>query len=80
MNFNLQYTSFVSFLNFYLSMGVIFQSDNLYSGSLKYFEDDVMIKAKDTLRSGEFLKWEPEKFALTIIMEIRKKYRLTPWT
>ena len=39
MNFNLQYSTFVTFLHFYLTNGVIFQGDNCSYTTLKCFED-----------------------------------------
>lgn len=36
-------------------------------------------KARDYLKTGEFLKWNQEMLALSIVKEIRAKFRLDPW-
>ncbi len=49
----------MSFLNFYLTNGVIFKSDCLNLAILKYVEDDMIDKAKDYIKTGEFLAHDP---------------------
>lgn len=39
----------------------------------------MMQRAKDFLKTGEFLNHNPEKLALGIIKEVRAKFRLDPW-
>lgn len=46
MNFDIQYSTFYTFLNYYLTSGFIFTKDNLNSSLVQYFEDDCIIKAK----------------------------------
>lgn len=46
MNFDLQYSTFITFINYFLTNGVIYQSDELNKSLIQYFEDDVLIKAK----------------------------------
>lgn len=36
-------------------------------------------KARDYVKTGEFLCHPPEKLALSIVREIREKFRLQPW-
>lgn len=79
MGFDLQYTTFMSFLNFYLTNGVVFESDALPPSAIKHIEDEIMYKAKDAIRNAGFTAHEPEKFALSLIKETRIKYRLEPW-
>jgi hypothetical protein len=46
MNFNIQYSTFLTYINYYLTSGVIYSSDDLNKSLVQYFEDDVIIKAK----------------------------------
>ena len=39
MNFDVQYTTFVSFLNFYMTAGVVFESDNITETEVQAIED-----------------------------------------
>jgi hypothetical protein len=59
MDFDLQHSTFVSFLHFYLTAGFIFKSDSFHPSTLKYAEDDVVTRARDFLKTGEFLKHQP---------------------
>jgi hypothetical protein len=47
---------------------------------VQYFEDDVMLRAKEFLRRGNFSMYDQEKLALVIIKDTRKKYNLSEWT
>ena len=67
MNFDLQYSTFITFINYFLTNGVIYQSDELNKSLIQYFEDDVLIKAKEYLRRGDFSQFDQEKLALNII-------------
>lgn len=67
MDFNLQITTFVTFLNFYLTNGIAFVSDSLCYSKIKIIEDEILGKAKDMVKNGSFLGYEPEKLALSII-------------
>ncbi len=80
MNFDIQFSTFVTFLNYYLTNGVIFQKDELNKSLVQYFEDDIILKAKEYLRKGNFSQYDQEKLALSIIKETRKKYNLNEWT
>jgi hypothetical protein len=79
MNFDIQYSTFMSFIYFYLTNGFLFKSDSFHPTSLRYLEDDVLSRAQDFLKTGEFLHHHPEKLALSIIKEVRMKFRLKPW-
>lgn len=79
LNFELQFSTFITFLDFYLTCGVLFQSDHLSHALIEFFEDDALFRAKDFLRKGNFPKHNPEMLALSIIKETRTKYNLTPW-
>lgn len=39
----------------------------------------MMSKARDYIKTGEFLPYDPEKLALSIVKDIRVKFRLEPW-
>ncbi len=45
----------------------MFKSDGVNPAILKYIEDDIIQKAKDYIKTGEFLSYNPEKLALSII-------------
>lgn len=79
MNFDIQYTTFITFLNFYITCGIVFRSDAVPLSAIKHVEDEVMHKAKEMLRNGSFIGYEPERLALSLIKETRIKYRLEPW-
>jgi hypothetical protein len=79
MNFDIQFSTFLTFLNYYLTCGVLYAKDGLNSSLVQYFEDDVILKAKDYLRRGNFSQYNQEKLALVIIKDIRKKYNLSEW-
>ena len=80
MNFDIQYSTFVTFLNYYLTNGVLFTHDEINKSLVQYFEDDTMLKAKEYLRKGNFSQFDQEKLALSIIKDTRKKYNLSEWT
>ncbi len=80
MNFDIQYSTFVTFLNYYLTNGVIFTKDEMNKSLVQYFEDDTMLRAKEFLRKGNFSQYDQEKLALSIIKDTRKKYNLDEWT
>lgn len=46
MNFDLQYTTFVSFLHFYMTNGFLFENDNLTESNIKSIEDELLNRAK----------------------------------
>jgi hypothetical protein len=80
MNFELQYSTFVTFLDFYLTCGVLFRSDSINSSLVEFFEDDIMMRKQEFLKKGTFTKYSPDILALSIIKEIRMKYSLVGWT
>ena len=67
MGFDLQFTTFMSFIHFYLVNGIVFKSDALPSAAIKHVEDEVLYKAKEMIRDGSFTAYEPEKLALGLI-------------
>ena len=79
MNFDLQYSTFLTFLHFYLTNGIIFKSDNCSYITLKIIEDEILMKAKILIKKGEFVDKNPEQLALSLIKEYRQKHRLNPW-
>lgn len=62
-----------------MTNGVLFKSDAINPSILKYIEDDMVSRARDFIKTGEFLHYHPEKLALSIIKDIRGKFRLDPW-
>jgi hypothetical protein len=79
MNFQVQYSTFITFLDFYLTCGALFKEDSINTTLIEYFEDDVAMRAKEFLKKGTFTKYDPELLALGIIKEIRIKYNLKGW-
>lgn len=79
MNFEVQYSTFITFLDFYLTCGVVFKGEGLNDNMVEYFEDDISSRAKEFMKKGTFTRFKPELLALSIIKETRKKYHLTPW-
>ena len=79
MNFNIQYTTFVTFLHFYITAGITFESDQLSDFQVRAIQDDLALKAKTWIRHGAFLNYAPEDLALALIKEVRNKFKLTPW-
>lgn len=75
----MQYSTFITFLDFYLTCGIIFKEDGLNNTLVEFFEDDVTTRAKDFLKKSIFTKYDPELLALGIIKEIRIKYNLKGW-
>lgn len=67
MDFDLQITTFVTFINFYLTNGIAFASDSLCFSKIKIIEDEILARAKDMIKNGLFLTHEPEKLALCLI-------------
>ena len=39
MEFNIQFTTFISFIHFYLTNGIVFKSDGLPLAAIKHIED-----------------------------------------
>jgi hypothetical protein len=79
LGFDIQFSTFVSFIHFYLTNGIVFRSDAVHSSSLRFIEDEVLGRVKELIKTGEFLHHHPEKLALGIIREVRIKFRLEPW-
>lgn len=46
MNFDIQYSTFITYINYYLTSGVIYTKDELNRSLVQYFEDDTLLKAK----------------------------------
>jgi len=80
MNFEVQYSTFVTFVDFYLTCGVVFKSDNLNETLVEFFEDDILQRVREFLKKGTFTKYNSENLALSIIKETRLKYNLSGWT
>ena len=80
MSFDIQFSTFITFLNYYLTNGVVFAHDEMNRSLVQYFEDDTMLKAKQILRKGNFSQFDQEKLALSIIKDTRRKYNLDEWT
>ena len=79
LGFDLQLSTFIPFLDFYLSRGVLSPSEateNLKSG----VEAEAAVLSKEFIRKGNFSKYSPELLALSIIRQAREKLELTPWT
>lgn len=79
MNFNLQFSTFVTFLHFYLTNGILFKSDRCSFPTIKNFQDELIKRAKQLVRKGTFTDTDPEKLALSLIKEQRIKHRLEGW-
>jgi hypothetical protein len=79
MNFELQFSTFVTFLDFYLTCGVLYKSDHINSTLVEFFEDDIRSRTQEFLKKGTFTKYSPDLLALSIIKETRIKYNLTGW-
>ena len=52
MNFDVQFTTFMSFLHFYMTAGIVFESDNISEFEVKAIEDELLLKAKVMIRHG----------------------------
>ena len=79
MGFDLQLSTYISFIDFFLTRGVIFDSDGLGGGMTELFEADIASTAREFLRRGTFSKYQPELLALSIIKQTRDKYKLAAW-
>ena len=79
MNFNIQFSTFVTFVNFYLTCGVVFKSDGCSNLYVRTIEDEILARARMLVRRGDFIQHEPEKLALSLVKEYRMKNRLEGW-
>jgi hypothetical protein len=79
MNFDVQHTTFITFLDFYLTAGVLFKEDTINPTLIPFFEDDVIARAREFLKRSAFTRFSPELLALGIIKETRLKYNLRGW-
>ena len=79
LSFDLQFSTFVTFLDFFLARGVLSEKDKLSESLVELFEADVTSIARDFLRKGTFTRFEAELLALSIIKQARSKYGLTAW-
>lgn len=59
MSFEVQHATFITFLDFYLTCGVLFREDGLNNTLVEFFEDDIATRAKDFLRRATFTKYDP---------------------
>lgn len=57
----------MTFLDFYLTCGVVFKGEGLSESMVEYFEDDVSAHAKEFMKKGTFTRHKPELLALSII-------------
>lgn len=73
---NLQRPTFVTFLNFYLSNGVVFLDDEFSRKKVFLVEEKVKEIMQKWLRSGEFVTRNQEKLAAQIVDEARKEFKL----
>jgi len=46
MNFEVQFSTFITFLDFYLTCGVLFRSDGINETLVEFFEDDILSRAR----------------------------------
>ena len=79
MGFDLQFSTFISFLDYYLSVGVVSQCEHL-EGLPDLVKIDAAALAREFILKGNFSQNDPELLALNIIKQVRVKHNLTPWT
>ena len=71
MNFDIQYTTFVSYLNFFMNCGIIFESDGLDESQVKRIEECIILEAYRRIDKGTFTNEKPNKLAALIIKKTR---------
>ena len=79
MDFKLQHTTLLTFLNFYLTCGVVFKQDSNSHLLFNQIEKEVMEAAISTILDGTFVASDPELLALNIIATARKNHGLERW-
>jgi hypothetical protein len=72
----LQRPTFVTFLNFYLSSGVVFTDDEFCRKKVFLVEEKVKEFMMKMLRSGEFVLNNQMKLAALIIDDSRKEFKM----
>lgn len=78
--FNLELDTFVSFVNAYLWMGVLFSDEGQFdSQQLAAFEQSVLAKCSGYVRSGKYVQYPPERLAAYVIYSSRKAHGLEGW-
>jgi hypothetical protein len=80
LGFDLQLATFVSFLDFFLSRGVLAPTDRLDPALVDSFEAAALALSREFLRKGTFSKHQPELLALSIVKQTRELFKLAPWT
>ena len=63
----MHHSTFVTFLDFFMTCGALFKDDAISEPLVEFFEDDVKSRAMELLRRGTFTRHEPEQLALAII-------------
>lgn len=76
MEFNVQIPTFVTFLNYYLSNGLLFSDDLSHKKNAFVIEEKVKELTFKSLKSGEYISKNQEKLAASIIIKARKEFHL----
>lgn len=76
MEFDVQIPTFVTFLNYYLSNGLLFSDDSLNKRSAFIIEEKVKELTFKALKSGDYISRNQEKLAASIVLRARKECNL----
>ena len=76
IEFDIQIPTFVTFLNYYLSNGLLFSDDPLNKRSAFIIEEKVKELTFKALKSGDYISRNQEKLAASIVLRARKECRL----
>lgn len=76
LEFKIQIPTFVTFLNYYLSNGLLLSNDPLNKRSAFILEEKVKELTFKTLKSGDFVTKNQEKQAFSLVLKARKDCHL----
>ena len=57
LDHNVHFSTFVTFLDFFLTCGVLFKEDGLSEPLVEFFEDDIKSRAREMLKKGNFSRF-----------------------
>ena len=78
LEFDVQIPTFVTYINYCLSNGILFSDDALNKKNVFVVEEKVKELTFKALKSGVFVTKNPEQLALSIVLKARRECQL-PW-
>lgn len=79
LEYNLEMCTFVTFIDYYLSSGILFTSELSESFDVARLENLVLHRTQELIKNGRFLNYPPEKLAVYVVGCAREQLGLAAW-